>query len=145
MKQYRNGPNAATRIITVIAGLLGTMSLYFEDLFPWSTGAFFGVVIGFLLLVLFSPLKYDSGAITLLINEDFIQKQWLGIRVCTIKRRETFAFCRSILGIYYIVFSKTDLRQAKVPAILWSLARRRAMLYPYDSSIVSDFPDLFAQ
>ncbi len=144
MKQYRNEPNTATRIITVMAGILGTISLYFDEVFPWSTGVFFCVVAGFVLLLLFSPLKYYSGVVTLLINEEFIQRQWLGIRVCTIKRREVFAFCRSIFGIDYIVFSKTDLRRAKVPAILWRLVRRRAMLYPYGSAIVSDFPELFA-
>lgn len=127
----------------VIWGAVGTLSLYFEEWFPWSAGLYFGLCLFLIPLLVISPLKYFCGIVSLRVSQEKVQRVWMRLTTCTISRENAIAFTRSVLGIYCMVFSSCDLRHARTAEIIHAAFKRKAIIFPYIIHVKKDFPEWF--
>lgn len=115
----------------------------FDKIFPWSEKLFISLSIFFVLMAVFSPLKYYCGVVSLRVTENAIQRLWLKIRTCSIPRDNAFIHYRIIFGLLFMVFSKTDLSHARTADIIFAVLSHKAIVFPFVVQIKKDFPEWF--
>ena len=142
MKEYRKNMRIIFWLLLAI-GAIGTLSVYFEEWFQWSTGLYFTLCAGFLPVIVFSPLKYFCGIVSLRVTDKTIERVWMIFKTCTITRESAVASSSSILGIYCMIFSNSDLSHARTVEILCAALKRKAIIFPYIFQIKQDFPEWF--
>lgn len=142
MKEYQKDLRILNWLLP-IWGAIGTLAVYFEEWFPWSTRLYFVLCACLLPLFGLSPLKYFCGIVTLRINESKVERVWLICRTCTIFRDGSFVLERSILGVYCMIFAKSDLTNARTVDIIREACKRKAIVFPYLSQIKTDYPVWF--
>ena len=142
MKEYRKDIKGLYWLL-VVMGVIGTRSVYFEEWFQWSTKLYFGLCAFLLPLLAISPLKYFCGIVSLRVSNKAIERVWMIFKTCTISRENAVLFSRSILGIYCMIFSNSDLSRARTVDILYAALKHQAIVFPYVYQIKQDFPEWF--
>lgn len=142
MKEYRKKIRIIYWLLLPI-GAMGTLSVYFEEWFQWSTKLYFTLCAVFLPVIVFSPLKYFCGIVSLRVTSKAIERVWMIFKTCTITRESAVSFSRSILGIYCMIFSNSDLSRARTVDILYAALKHKAIVFPYIFQIKQDFPEWF--
>lgn len=142
MKEYRKNMRSIYWVLLAI-GAIGTLSLYFEEWFQWSARLYFTLCACFLPVIVFSPLKYFCGVVSLRVTDKAIERVWMIFKTCTISRDGVVAFPRSVLGILCMVFSNSDLSHARTGEILCAVLKCKAIVFPYTYQITRDFPEWF--
>ena len=142
MKEYRKEIRILYWLLLPI-GAIGTLSVYFEEWFPWSTGLHFTLCSAVLPVIFCSPLKYFAGIVSLRVTDKALERIWVIFKTCTISRESIVASSRSILGIYCMVFSNSDLSHVRTSEIIRAAIKRKAIIHPYIYQIKKDFPEWF--
>lgn len=142
MKEYRKVIRILYRLLLPVLAI-GTLSLHFEEWFPWSTKLDNILCAIILPLLALSPLKYFCGIVSLRVTDKALERIWVIFKTCTISRESIVASSRSILGIYCMVFSNSDLSHARTIEIIRAAIKRKAIIHPYIYQIKKDFPEWF--
>ena len=142
MKEYRKNIRIIYWLLLPM-GAIGTLSVYFEEWFPWSIELYSVLCACVLPVIVLSPMKYYCGIVSLRISGETIERVWLIFKTCTITRNNATAFSRSILGMYCMIFSNSDLSHDRISDILRAVFKREAIIFPYVYQIKRDFPELF--
>ena len=139
MKEYRKKIRIIYWMLLPI-GAMGTLSVYFEEWFPWSTKLYLILCAVFLPVIVFSPLKYFCGIVSLRVTNKAIERVWMIFKTCTISRENLNVFYRDIYGKAFLVFSNSDLSLCSNFGILLTVLRRKAIIFPKTIEILVDFP-----
>lgn len=140
MKEYRKKIRIIYWMLLPI-GAMGTLSEYFEEWFPWSTKLYLILCAVFLPVIVFSPLKYFCGIVSLRVTNKAIERVWMIFKTCTISRENLNVFYRDIYGKSFLVFSNSDLSLCSNFGILLTVLRRKAIIFPKTIEILVDFPE----
>ena len=142
MKEYRKDIRILYWLLLPVLAI-STLSLHFEEWFPWSTKLYIILCAIILPLLLLSPLKYFCGIVSLRVTDKAIERVWMIFKTCAISRDGVVAFPRSVLGIFCMIFSNSDLSHAGTGEILCAALKRKAIIFPYIFQLKQDFPDWF--
>lgn len=142
MKEYRKEIRILYWLLLPV-GAITTLSLHFEEWFPWSTkldNILYAITLPLLAL---PPLNCFAGIVSLRVTEKSLERIWIIFKTCTISRKNIVASSRSILGVYCMIFSNSDLSHARTIEIIRAAIKRKAIIHPYIYQIKKDFPEWF--
>lgn len=143
MKEYSKS-NPVVRWLLGVGCIVGTLSLYFDEWFPWSNGLFEIMCAVVLPIVVFSPLKWYCGIVSLRVTDKTIDRVWMLWRTCSIPRESVHICARCRFGMYLWVIAANDFSKRKTIDIVKAVLQRKAIVFPYDARIRSDFPEWFS-
>lgn len=143
MKEYSKS-NPLIQWVLIVGVVLGALSLYFEEWFPWSTRLFDIMCVVVLPIVVFSPLKWYCGIVSLRVTDETIDRVWMIWKTCSIPRESVHICARRWFGMYLWVIAGNDFSKRKTIDIVKAVLQRKAIVFPYDTRIRSDFPEWFS-
>lgn len=143
MKEYHASSLIASVPLVLVAPF-AIIADYFDEWFEWAYDAYFLALLICVLFYILTPFKYFPLFSSLCIDNNFITKRLFGVYVTRkMSCKQVYIKYLRLHGEYYIVFSQSDIPNAKKD-ILHAVHLRRAILFPWNPSIKLDFPELFA-
>lgn len=143
MKEYHASSIIAS-IPFILMAPFAIIADYASDWFVWAYDLFFLALLLCVIFYTITPYKYFPLFTSLCIDNNYITKRLFGVYVTRRLERKQIQINHLILhGEHYVAFSRTDIPATK-KGILHAVHSRRAILFPWNPAMKTDFPELFA-